>query len=148
MKKQKQIKFITVSVACIVLTLLISFAVFYIVNITPHYKGGYTIKDYDFEIIEFGSDNKYEAIENYWDAYLIAKKEISERFPDGIFNKNRFNFSNLSENRCDVYYDTQSDTWLVCAYPQSLSKYIVTFGGAYYCIVSSNGEVLACWGTG
>ena len=84
MKKQKQIKFITVSVACIVLTLLISFAVFYIVNITPNYKGIYSIKDYEYEIIECSSDSKYDAVENYRDAYSIAKKEISKRFPNRI----------------------------------------------------------------
>ena len=147
-QKKKYIKIIVAFAACIVLILLMSFVIFRIVHITPNFNGSYSIKNYESQIIEFASDNKYESVENYRDAYSIAKKEISARFPAGIFHKTRFDFSAPSESRCDVYYDEQSDTWLVYAYPKELNDDIIIFGGAYYCIVSSNGTVLACWGEG
>lgn len=148
MIRQKKKHIIVAFVVCIVLVLLMFFVVFRLVYITPNSNGSYSIKDYESQIIQFGSDNKYESVENYRDAYSIAKKEISARFPSGIFHKTRFDFSAPSENRCDVYYDEQSDTWLVYAYPKALNDDIVIFGGAYYCIVSSDGTVLACWGAG
>ena len=145
---RKTVKVVTISVACILLTLAIAFIVFYMRVIFPTYKGSYSIADYEELIKEFSYDyeKKYDAVNNYWDAYFIAKKEISERFPEGIFAEKRFDFSTPLENKCDVYYDMQSDTWRVYAYPESLSDNVMICGGAYACIISSDGTVIACWG--
>lgn len=146
--KKRYRKIIAICVVCIFFALVLSFSIFYLINITPQFKGSYSIGNFENEILEFGSYNyeKYDDIDNYWDAYSVAKDAISKRFPEGIFSEVRFDFYDLSVNRCDVYYDAQSNTWQVYAYPQSLSKRVMIFGGAYRCIISSDGTVIACWG--
>ena len=136
--KRKHVK---ITAICVVTILIAVPIVFYVVRTFPRYKGAYSIADYEYGI-EIGSyeyEKKYDDVEHYWNAYSIAKTEISERFPNGSFSP--FDI----EYKREIYYDSQSDTWLVYVYPESLNKNIMILDGGYCCIVSSDGTVIACW---
>ena len=149
MAKGKRIKLIVNCLCGMLLLLSISLNLLQILVILPTYSGSYLIETYQYEI-EVGSyeqEKKYDVvIDNYWDAYFIGRKEISERFPDGVFANTRFDVRKQTEHRCDVFYDMHSDTWLVYAHAEPLSNKFIIFGGAYGCIISSDGTVIACWG--
>ena len=138
-------------IICLVAILLVS-VVCYGIRVFPKYKGTYSIKDYEYVTNPYQCEKSFDHVENYWDAYTIAKTEVLEHFPNG-------SFSSLNiEYKREVYYDSQSDTWFVCFYPELLIEYSMIMidgkihivqtdilDGGYYCIVSSNGEVIACW---
>ena len=149
MIKKKHIKIVLNCIIGIILLLSITLNAIQILMILPTYKGFYTMENYQYgiEVGSYEHEKKYDVvIDNYWDAYSVGKKAISERFPKGVFAHTRFNFKEQTENRCEIFYDMHSDTWLVYAYTEALNKSYSIEGGAYACIISSDGTVIACWG--
>ena len=149
MTKKKHIKIILNCVIGILLLLSVALNAIQILAVLPTYRGGYTIEEYQYgiKVGSYEHEKKYDVvIDNYWDAYSVGKKAISERFPKGVFAHTRFNFKEQTENRCEIFYDMHSDTWLVYAYTEALNKSYSIEGGAYACIISSDGTVIACWG--
>ena len=151
MAKGKRIKLIVNCLFGILLLLSVALNAIQILAVLPTYRGFYTIEKYQYgiEAGPYEQEKKYDVvIDNYWDAYFIGRKEISERFPDGVFANTRFDVREQTENRCEIFYDMHSDTWLVYAYTEALNKSYFIEGGAYRCIISSDGTVIACWGEG
>ena len=75
---------------------------------------------------------------------MIEKKQYRNTFPKGAHT--RFDFKEQIENRCEIFYDIHSVTWLVYACSETLNENYFIEGGAYACIISSDGMVIACWG--
>ena len=149
MAKKKYIIIIVNCVIGLLLSLSIALNAFQLLAIVPTYQGPYRIEKYQYgiEVGSYEQEKKYDiVVDNYWDAYFIGKKEISERYPNRFFGHSRYNFKGQLEYRCDVFYDSNSHTWLVHAHKESLNNSYYVMGGAYGCIISSDGTVIACWG--
>ena len=121
----------------LVIVVIIIVGLCFVHRILPQDNGNYSINDYTIHI-EYGfkPEQQYDEIQNYWDAYAVAQKVIKSRFPES--NLSIFN----PYYKRVIYYDTNSDTWLVYVLPHDVD----VLGGAYACIISSNGTVISCWG--
>ncbi len=94
----------------------------------------FDIDDYDSYLAEFSSDLQFEEIKNAKEAKAVAEEVWKDKFDKSFFDNKPY----------EVFYDAESDTWLVKGVLRSL-PYQAVVGGVPYVIIHSDGSVLAVW---
>lgn len=129
-------KLIKITIAIVILCLLVSL-VWFVIRIAPYNMGNYTMEHYTiyFDKNFHPEYKQYDEIQDYKDAYNIALDVIDDVCPTSDFT--RFN----TWYKREVYYDSQSDTWFVHAFPWDNDF----LDGEYGVIISTDGTVVGCF---
>ena len=133
MSRAKLIKIIS---AIVILCLLVSL-VWFVIRIAPYNMGTYTMEHYTiyFDPNSHRQYEKYDEIQDYKDAYKIALDVIQD-----VFSESDVTPFSIWHKR-EVYYDPNSDTWLVY-----ISNWSTDFlDGDYGVIISTDGTVIGCF---
>ncbi len=99
--------------------------------------GSFSLQTYSEELQTDGfmSDKNYDKIDNYREAAKCAETLLKEDFDSLSLNK----------YRTEVYFDEESEVWLVYYTLKSIYVYN-ELSADYYVILSTNGDVIARWG--
>ena len=131
---KKTIFFVMIGIIVLAIILVISFICF-----VPK-CGEFSVKDYEDEIAYGRKSNEiYGSIDNRFEAFIVGVQEIHECFP---MSKKDYLYG-IGANR-ELYYDQQSDTWLLRLSFEDGEDFVV-IGGVHCCIMTSTGEILSCW---
>lgn len=134
--KKRRITIIILIIACV-----LGIAVFLAYN-SHNIKdcGAFSLQTYSDELQTDGfiSDKKYGEIQNYREAAECAKLLLKEDYSS-------LNEKKLNKYRLEVYFDEESDVWLVYFTLKSMYVYNV-LAADYYVIISADGDVIARWG--
>ena len=101
--------------------------------------GAFSLETYSEELQTDGfmSDKEFDEIGDYLEAAKCAEILLKEDFS--------LTSSKLKKYRAYVYFDEESDAWLVFFTLKSIYVYN-ELSADYYVIISANGDVIARWG--
>lgn len=131
---------IMICVLILVIACIVGFAVLSICNSHRiNDCGAFSLQTYadELQTDSFMSDKKYDKINNYRDAAKCAGALLQDDYS--------LNSVRLSKYRTEVYFDEESNAWLVYFTLKPIYVYN-ELAADYYVIISANGDIIARWG--